>query len=29
MTALLRHPSELEVENNDYWARDVIQKVKE
>lgn len=29
MTALLRKPSELEVENNDYRAEDVIQKVKE
>lgn len=29
MTALLRKPSELEVENNDYLAEDVIQKVKE
>lgn len=29
MTALLRKPTEPEVENNDYLAEDVIQKVKE
>lgn len=29
MTALLRKPSELEVENNDSLAEDVIQKVRE
>lgn len=29
MTALLRRPSELEVENNDCRAEDVIRKVKE
>lgn len=29
MTALLRKPSEPEVENNDYQAEDVIWKVKE